>query len=111
MRSTLHGRRSDRRQARVLDNLSNRDAVTWMILLRGGACYWGEVWLARADGCVSAERRTRRRPCTGGSFPGAGLMAKKRGPFQTVPVMARAIADRLGKGVPPPNNPSGAPVR
>ena len=57
--------------------------------------YRGEVLLARADGCVSAGGRARRRPCTGGSVPDADLAAKNRGPFQTVPVMARAIADRL----------------
>src|SRR5580704_16031070 len=50
--------------------------------------------LGRIDD-VSAAGRARRRPCTGRSFPGADLTAKKRGPFQTVPVIARAIADRL----------------
>ena len=39
----------------------------------------------------------RRGACTAAArgIIGVGVMAKKRGPFQTVPVMARAIADRL----------------
>jgi hypothetical protein len=57
------------------------------------AGYRGEVSLTLAGS--PSFGRSARWWCAGGSLPGAGLRSKKRGPFQTVPVMARAIADRL----------------